>query len=155
MALFEQLGQKLAGAGQSAVQQAKNVTDVAKLNNEISSKERTIAKLYTEIGRTYYDRHKDDPAAEELQTVSEISALYGEIMRCRETIKGIKGIVKCPVCGAEVSAESLFCSACGEKMPPPAMLAQDDMQETKICPNCHASVSGENKYCIYCGTKMD
>lgn len=155
MALFEQLGQKLAGAGQNAVQQAKNVTDVAKLNSEISSKERAIAKLYTEIGRIYYDRHKDDPAAEELQTISEISALYGEIIQCQETIKGIKGIVKCPVCGADVSVESLFCSACGEKMPPVATLTSGDAQEMKTCPNCHASVNSENKFCIYCGTKMD
>ena len=153
MDIFKRMGQKLAGAGQSAAQQVKNATDTAKLSSEISSKERAIVKLYTELGRSYYDRHKDDPVGEALETMAEISALYDEIKQCREAMKEIKGAVNCPACGAEVSAESLFCSACGQKLPSVAVSAQDDVQKT--CPRCHASVSSENKFCIYCGTKMD
>lgn len=155
MDIFERMGKKLAGVGQGAAQQVKNATDVARLGSEISGKERAIVKLYTEIGRAYYDRHKDDPAGEELETMAAISVLYDEIAQCRETMKEIKGIINCPACGAEVPAHSLFCSTCGEKIPPTAVLARDDTQGTKICPNCHANVNSENKFCIHCGTKMD
>ncbi len=148
------LGKKLTGAGQNVAQQTKNITDVARLNNEITNKERAIAKLYAEIGRAYYDRHKDDPAAEELQMVSEVSKLCGEITRCKETIKQIKGIVKCPFCGSDVSAESVFCGVCGERIPSVSAPLQEE-QETKVCPNCHASVSGDSVFCVFCGTKLD
>lgn len=154
MDLFEQLGEKLTGAGQNVAQQTKNLTDVARLNNAISSKERAITKLYTEIGRAYYEHHKDDPSAEELQLVSEVSKLCGEIEKCQETIKKIKGVAKCPSCGADVPAGSLFCSVCGKKMPPVSEPAKAEPQ-TKICPNCHANVSGSSAFCVFCGAKID
>lgn len=155
MDLFEHLGKKLTGAGQNVAQQTKNITDVARLNNEIANKEKAIAKLYSEIGRAYYDRHKDDPAAEELKMVSEVSRLCGEIAQCQETIKQIKGIVKCPFCGSEVSTESVFCSVCGERIPSVSVPIQKEEQGTKTCPNCHAIVSDDCTFCVFCGTKLD
>lgn len=155
MDLFEQLGEKLTGAGQNVAQQTKNLTDVARLNNAISGKERAIAKLYTDIGRAYWERHKDDPSAEELQLVSEVSRLCGEIEECRETIRKIKGVAKCPSCGADVPVGSLFCSACGQKMTPAAAPVQAAEPQTKTCPNCHANVNSDSAFCVFCGAKID
>ena len=63
MAIFEQIGKRLSSAGQGAAQQAKNFADVARLNSAISEREKRIAQLYTELGRLYYEQHKDDSQA--------------------------------------------------------------------------------------------
>lgn len=119
MAFLEQLGKRLSDAGQGAAQQAKNFTDVTRLNSAISDKEKKVTQLYASIGQAYYQRHRSDPDAEELQQIEAVNALFAEIAQCQEEIKQIKGVSKCPSCGADVPLNSAFCSACGAKFPRP------------------------------------
>ena len=65
MAIFERIGKQLTDAGQSAAQQTRNLTDVARLSSAISEKEKKISQLYSVIGQSYYEKHKHDSAAEE------------------------------------------------------------------------------------------
>lgn len=154
MAFWEQMGKKISDAGQGAAQQAKNFSEVTKLNSSISEKEKKISQLYLAIGEAYYAQHKDDPSAEQLDKVGEVKALAAEIEKCRNEINRIKGIVKCPNCGAEVSAGSAFCNSCGTKMP------QEQKEEPvpegmRRCPGCGALVSKENAFCNQCGMKLE
>ena len=155
MAFFEQLGKRITDAGQGAAQQAKNFADVTRLNSAISDKEKKIAQLYQNIGQVYYERHGSDPAPEHQQAVEEIKGLFAEIAQNQEEIKQIKGIVKCPNCGADVPLQAAFCNACGTKMPqstPPAAPAPaGDMQ---TCPSCGASLPKGNLFCTHCGAKL-
>ena len=120
MSIFEKIGEKLSGAGQGVAQQVKNFADVARLNSIISEKEKQIAQLYIEIGQAYYEHHKIDPQGEEIERIQKISSLNAEILECKENIKQIKGVTKCPNCGADVSLDAAFCNACGTKIPPAA-----------------------------------
>lgn len=156
MAFFEQLGKKLTDAGQGVAQQTKNFADVTRLNSEISDKEKRITQLYQAIGQAYYERHSGAPAPEHEQEVGEITALFAEIARRREEIKQIKGIVKCPSCGADVPLQAAFCNACGARMerttPPQAPVQTENM---KVCPACGAASPKENRFCTKCGAKFD
>ena len=96
MSIFEKIGEKLSGAGQGVAQQVKNFADVARLNSIISEKEKQIAQLYIEIGQAYYEHHKIDPQGEEIERIQKISSLNAEILECKENIKQIKGVTKCP-----------------------------------------------------------
>lgn len=154
MDFFKQLGEKLTNAGQNVAQQTKGITDVVRLNSEVSVKKRTITQLYAEIGRAYYERHKSDPDAEELQTISKICTLHEEIAQRQETIKQIKGVTKCPACGADVTMGSAFCSSCGGRMPAVATPI-GEVNAVKKCPKCNADVDVGNSFCIFCGTKLD
>ena len=49
MAFFEDLGKKLSGVGQSAVQKTQNATDSIRLNNQINEEERKINAAYLNI----------------------------------------------------------------------------------------------------------
>lgn len=158
MAFFEQIGKKLSDAGQGAAQQAKNFADVTRLNSTISEKEKRIAQVYAEIGQAYYERHKNDRnlQAEEAERIKEINTLNAEILQCQESVKQIRGVTKCPSCGADVPANAAFCNACGTKIsseekekssPAPA----DEL----ICPKCHKLVPAENLFCNHCGTKIE
>lgn len=158
MSFFEQLGKRLSDAGQGVAQQTKNFADVTRLNGVISGKEKQIIQLYGAIGQAYYQRHRDDPAAEELEQIQAINALLREIDQCREEIKQIKGVAKCPSCGADVPLHSAFCSACGAKLPeqqPPEQTAEPTPAAGPVCPNCHAPLEEGAKFCIHCGARME
>lgn len=116
MAFFEQIGKRLTDAGQNVAQQTKDFADVTKLNNAISEKEKKISQIFLLIGQSYYERHKNDSNAEELDKISEVNSLYSDIFKNREQIKQIKGIAKCPKCGADLPLNAAFCNICGAKI---------------------------------------
>lgn len=155
MAFFENLGKKISDASQGAAQQAKNFSEVTKLNGSISEKEKKISQLYRAIGEAYYAQHKDDPAAEESEKIEEITTLTAEIEKCRNEINKIKGIVKCPNCGAEVSVGAVFCSTCGSKMPQEQQEEESVPEGMRHCPGCDAVVPKENLFCTQCGMRLE
>ncbi|MCI9508549.1 MAG: zinc ribbon domain-containing protein [Angelakisella sp.] len=155
MAFFEQLGKKITDAGQGVAQQTKNFTEVTRLNGLISDKERQIGQLYADIGRDYYNAHRNDAFPESSDAVREITGLLAEIVKYREEIKQIKGIAPCPACGGDVPVGSAFCPACGAKVPAVQPVPQVAPENSRPCPSCGASVPKENRFCISCGAKMD
>lgn len=161
MAFFEQTGKWIMDAGQGLAQKKKNFSDVNRLNGAISGYEKKIAQLYASIGQTYYEQHREDAEPEQLPKIQEINGLLAEIARCKEELKQIKGIVKCPNCGAEVALTSNFCNVCGTKMPQEAKAASEAADETaaapetRTCPSCHAPVEPGNEFCTHCGAKLE
>lgn len=153
MAFFEQLGKRITDAGQGVAQQTKNFADITRLNSAVSDKERKIAQLYQSIGQSYYERHSGDAEPQLQPAVEEIQALFAEIAQHKEEIKQIKGIVKCPHCGADVPFQAAFCNACGEKMVS-AALAEEPAEDVQICPVCGAASGKDNLFCTHCGAKL-
>lgn len=144
MDFFEQLGKKLTDTGQNVARQTKNLADVTQLNNAISEREKKVSQLLLCIGQAYYERHKNDSAAEELSLIEEVNSLQAEIAQNREKIKQIKGIVKCPNCGAKAVHDAVLPETSAE-----------DAGNVRYCPNCHAAVAKDDLFCNICGTKMD
>lgn len=152
MAFFDEIGKRLTAAGQSVAQQTKNFADVTQLNSAISENEKKIAQLISDLGQIYYENHKEDGAAEGLETIQAINALYAEITENREKIKQIKGIVKCENCGADVALSAAFCNACGTRVNRESTEVPDDGQ--RRCPSC-GFIVGDSAFCTQCGTKID
>lgn len=156
MAFFEQLGKKISDAGQGASQQVKNFAEITRLNSTISDKEKRIAQLFAEIGQAYYEKHKNDSHAESYERIAEISNLNAEIQRCREEIKQIKGVEKCPNCGADVPLNAAFCNACGTRVPQTEKTKNAAAPgTTNTCPICRKPVAAGNLYCNVCGAKIE
>lgn len=157
MAFFEQLGKKISDAGQGVAQSSRNAMDIAKLNSAINDKKRQIGQYTAALGEQYYQLHKDTPDEALAQLVNAITALYGEIHDCEEQIKNIRGVVKCPNCGADVPLNASFCAVCGT----PAATAEKTVapatppEGTRECPYCHKFVPQENKFCTFCGSKLE
>lgn len=154
MSFFEQLGKRITDAGQGVAQQTKNFADVTRLNSEISDKEKQIIQLYQSIGQRYYEQNKEAPAPEHQPDVAAIQALFAEIAQRKEEIKQIKGVVKCPNCGADVPAQAQFCNSCGAKMEP-AQPAEVPAGEVQTCPACGAVLGKDNMFCTHCGAKLN
>ncbi len=153
MAFFEQLGKRLSDAGQDVAQKTKNLADVTQLNSANSDKEKQIKQLMFDLGKAYFENHKNDPTAENVEKIQSIKNLYVEIHENHEKIKQIKGIVKCDNCGADVPVNATFCNGCGAKVnrPDPAAVSANAQ---RFCPNCDAVVPEGNMFCTKCGTKL-
>ena len=152
MSFLDNNGSKASAAGQAAAEKARNFAEVNRLNGVISDHEKRISRLYFEIGQSYYERHKDDPEAEELERIAAITDTNEKIAVCREQIKTLKGVEKCPNCGADVQNGSQFCNNCGTRMPPASMKTAPKAGLT--CPTCGAAVAEGNLFCNNCGTKL-
>ena len=60
MTFFDEIGKKITDGGQKAAEQARIFAEVNRLNGQVSEQERLIAQLYTQIGKDYYEAHKED-----------------------------------------------------------------------------------------------
>lgn len=90
MDFFEQIGIHITGAGQKIAQQTGNFANITQLQKEIKEKEKRISLLITDVGNSYYEKHKDDASAEELQKINEINMLQKEIEENYKRINQIK-----------------------------------------------------------------
>lgn len=158
MAFFEDLSKKISDAGQGVARSTRNFTEISRLNSAVGEKEKAVAQLFASLGQLYYEGHSRDPEAEGASYIAQINTLKEEIDQCQEEIKRIKGVGKCPVCGADVAPGAAFCSACSAPIPaqpePPA--AEDAPPSAqRLCPACGKAVPAGNRFCNFCGSKLD
>ncbi len=130
MAFFEDLGKKLSDFGQTAAQKTKDLTEITKRTAANADRNKKINQLYAEIGAAYYNAHKDDVACESADKIAEITNLMVEIAVAQAEINQIKGITKCPNCGADVAAGNVFCNACGAKVVADEVVAEEAAPES-------------------------
>ena len=83
MDFFSKLGDSIVSATQEVGEKAKGMTDVAKLQYEMRSKEDFLNKQYQEIGKIFYQENKD--AAPEAYT-----SLFVEVVAAQKRIEEIK-----------------------------------------------------------------
>ena len=62
MEFFDKLSETIVSAGKDVGQKAKDVSGIAKLKMDIRSKEDFVEKQYAELGKAYYEKHKDKRA---------------------------------------------------------------------------------------------
>ena len=73
-----------------AAVKTKQVSRIAKLNMDISAQKDTIKKAYAEIGRLYYENHRDDPDPAVVQACQEVDTAKEAIARMEAEIAQLK-----------------------------------------------------------------
>ena len=81
---------KAKGLASFAAKKTKNVSRIAKLNVDISSERDTIKRNYLEIGKLYYETHREDPEPYFLQLCQEIDLSLESIARMEAEIVRLK-----------------------------------------------------------------
>lgn len=153
MGLFDELGKKVTAAGQKTVQKTKEVTDVARINSLISQEEKRIENIYLQIGKVYVAKHGNDCDEEMCNLVDAVKDLEEKVREYREQIQDIKGIQRCPSCGAVLPREAVFCSSCGTSVINRSR--QEDLGNNLVCPVCGSSVKEGMLFCVSCGSPID
>ena len=152
MAFFDDVGKKIAQTSQGAAQKAKNMAETVKLNGQISDEEKHINNAFLQIGKTYYETYTENPDQLFAQLIAGINDSKAKITAYSEQVKQLKGIVRCPKCGAEVPYESAFCASCGSPM---NTAAATQRANGRLCPKCGAPVSEDKAFCTNCGNKLE
>lgn len=115
MAFFDKLSETFVNAGKDVSQKAKDLSGTAKLTMDIHMKEDQVQKLYAQVGKLYYEEHKDDEQAayEEMAQIKEMLTVIEDM---KKELMELKGAKVCPRCGQEVKAADAYCSSCGAKI---------------------------------------
>lgn len=156
MSFFEQMGQKLTQTSQDAVKKTKDMAEVVRLNNAVSEEQKKIENIYREIGKLYYEHFADKEEEIFREGIAEIRRSEASIQDMKVTIRQLKGLQACPVCGNELPFGQAFCNACGAKMPElAAEPAQPEIVDGVRCPSCGTVMEKGMAFCTNCGTKLE
>lgn len=115
MEILDKIGDTIVSVSKDATQKAKDLSDIARIRMDIRSKNDYINKQYQEIGKAYYEKHKDDesPKYDQVVLIQEAEEVIDEL---REQLSQIKGTQRCPQCGQEMDLDADYCSKCGAKL---------------------------------------
>jgi hypothetical protein len=151
MAFWDNLSQKASETTVKAMQKAKEMSDIAKLNSMISEEETKINNTYYQIGKLYVAMHSHDYEEEFAGMITTIGEADEKIKSYKQQVQDIKGVACCEQCGAEVQAGVAFCSSCGAPMP---KVQQTNTEDLVRCEGCGAMVKKEARFCTSCGKPM-
>ena len=115
MAFFDKLSETLTNASKDVSQKAKDLSGVAKLTMDIHTKEDQLQKMYAQIGKLYFESHKDDETTD-YEQMSQIKDTLATIEDMKKELNELKGTKVCPRCGQEVKAADAYCKSCGAKL---------------------------------------
>ncbi len=158
MAFLENLGKKVGEAAQAAAKKSGELVEITKLNVNIGSEEDKIQKLYTQIGKSVYEKYSVSGDADEnvVENCETIKVHEHNIKTLREKILEVKNVKTCTHCGAEMEKTQVFCSKCGTKNEVTAAPQYEEAYTpATVCTACGAPLAEGAVYCTGCGTKVD
>ncbi len=115
MEIFDKVSDTIVSVSKDAAQKAKDLSDLARIRMDIRAKEDYINKQYQEMGKAYYEEHKDDsePVYEQIVLVKDAEEVLEEL---KQQLGQIKGVQRCPQCGKDMPLDADYCSKCGAKL---------------------------------------
>lgn len=133
MDFIKGLGNTISSASRDGLSKAKEMRDSAKISFDIRERENAIRRMYRDLGKAYYQDHKDDISSEYRDRITAISAAFEEIGELKASLDEVRGIRRCPACGKIISPEAKFCAECGEKCEEEVVeceVVEDDEEDT-------------------------
>lgn len=153
MSMLKNLGSKISNAGQDVAKKTKDIAEITKINSQINNEESKIKNLYGEIGKVYFELYSDTQDEKLHPLCAAIAESKDNIKAYQEKIETIKGIRRCPQCGAEVAENAAFCGSCGFNV---GVVVKEEKVEPvgKVCSNCGIDLGENAVFCMGCGTKV-
>ena len=145
MSIINDITSKLTNVGKDGLNRARDAKDTTKVSMDIKNREIQLQKYYRDLGKEYYQDHKDDtalayPLMEQIRNeLAAIASLQAEKDRLR-------GIRRCPNCGEVTNANAKFCPACGTQVQKP--VAAEIVEEADIPkPETDKETAVDAEYC--------
>ena len=154
MPLFDNIGKKITVATQNVVRGTKEFTDTARLNSLIADEQQKITALYSQIGKLYYESAPSETDTAIGKLCHSITSANERIDKYNEEIRQIKGVMRCPACGADIAISSIFCGACGTRVEVQADKPEAAPAAGRFCTGCGAEIPEGVVFCTSCGQKI-
>ena len=118
MSTFDDFLDRAKSFADTAGRKTSDFIDVTKLRFKIAEVEKDIVKIYEEIGRAVYESKKsgrdiDGRLADDFAALDE-SYEYRAFLK--KQVDEFKDVLRCDVCGAANSEDSVFCKQCGKQL---------------------------------------
>ena len=116
MAFFDEMDRKLSQFGQSVSNKSREVSEGMRLSSAIKAEEEKQNNLYREVGKYYFENCAVNAEGQLKVLCDQIVASMELTSQYKQQQNVLKGMVSCPNCGAQISANSGFCNVCGSKI---------------------------------------
>lgn len=136
MDFFQKLGNTLSNTGKDIAKKTKDMSDISRLNHEITKQQEAIDKTYNQIGKLYFENYSNLDYADLKELCDSIKEANQKIEDFKVEITQIKGITNCPNCNQEVSNNATFCGSCGYRL-------KDDSENPQNAISTSESVSDD------------
>ena len=158
MAFWEKMGETISVKGKDMADKARELTEVSRLNTQISTQKNKIESLYKEIGQLIYENREDWKAADVSAQIEQIDSAVVSIEELQNDILRIKGVRQCESCGAEIDKNMAFCPKCGTAMAvDESKQEKEEIQEEQtlvLCPGCNKEIDANSAFCPFCGVHL-
>ncbi len=88
--LFDKVSDVINNTAYGISDKAKEITEISALNGQIRSQEKTIERMYLEIGQSYYETHKDAESDDYIGLIQKITTAKETVEKLKEDVKIIK-----------------------------------------------------------------
>lgn len=146
--MFEDMDKKISGWINAGTEKAKGMSESLRLTGVIKDEENKQTEFYKMLGKYFYESHREIADGVAAQWCNEIDMSKQRVEQYQEELQTVKGVMRCPNCGTEISANSTFCHVCGTKMEP------KKRPGTRMCPVCGAQLEADAGFCTVCGAKV-
>ena len=154
MAFFDKMDRKLSQFGQSVSNKSREVSEGMRLSSAIKAEEEKQNNLYREVGKYYFENCAANAEGQLKVLCDQIVASMELTSQYKQQQNVLKGMVSCPNCGAQISANSGFCNVCGSKIEKQVSPAPQP-GAGKICPKCQKTVEADALFCTFCGNQFE
>lgn len=133
--------------------QWKGNQEATECDRQLAALSEKLQQAYLNIGRIYA---ANNPAQQAQGTpyeedIAEIEKVTQDMEYWEKRKLALQGLRKCEKCGNILTADSVFCNQCGEKMPP---LFESVADGQPVCSKCGAPYDEDAVFCIHCGSKL-
>ncbi|MCR5425932.1 MAG: hypothetical protein K6E81_03790 [Lachnospiraceae bacterium] len=93
MEIFEEISGQIYSAGKAIAEKAGKLSGIAKLKSEISTCDEVLKKNYIEIGRKYYEAHREeeeDPYDKQLKAITHALAAKAKLEEDLKAAREVK-----------------------------------------------------------------
>ena len=125
-----------------------------RLSSAIKAEEEKQNNLYREVGKYYFENCAVNAEGQLKVLCDQIVASMELTSQYKQQQNVLKGMVSCPNCGAQISANSGFCNVCGSKIEKQVSPAPQP-GAGKICPKCQKTVEADALFCTFCGNQFE
>lgn len=139
MSFMDKLSANVTNAGKIVSQKVKNMSDASSLTSAQNTEKRNVQDTLMEIGKLYFEKHKNDPNAEFSQQVASILTSEKRIAELQAEIEAVRArepelvpvpetpkvqpqktptAMVCMQCGRSYAAGAANCQNCGQQLVP-------------------------------------